>query len=217
MSTQKFITIDSTGKKILRGAVDTSLGSADSGKIVGLNVDGKVDISMIPTSVGKVGCIFALSEPLSAGDWVNVFTDGTDYKARLADVTDSAKVCHGFTTANGIAGDSEITKRSGTGIIVRQVCHNKIYFSAGTHIHTGRGYGHRHIVVYAYKISLEIIVSSTGEIQFGFGTDGTNRFIESHIIGFVRRYNGSRGFFSGSDGRGGRGAIIPLHRIGMIR
>jgi len=106
MSTQKFITIDSTGKKILRGAVDTSLGSADSGKIVGLNVDGKVDISMIPTSVGKVGCIFALSEPLSAGDWVNVFTDGTDYKARLADVTDSAKVCHGFTTANGIAGDS---------------------------------------------------------------------------------------------------------------
>jgi hypothetical protein len=106
MATQKFITIDSTGKKILRGAVDSSLGSADSGKIVGLNVDGKVDISMIPTAVGKVGCNFTLSEAITAGDWVNVFTDGTDYKVRLADITDSAKVCHGYATATGIAGDS---------------------------------------------------------------------------------------------------------------
>jgi hypothetical protein len=106
MATQKFITIDSTGKKILKGAIDTSTGVTDAGKLVGLNNDGKVDISMIPTSVGKVGCILTLSETITAGDWVNVFTDGTDYKARLADVSDSAKVCHGYATANGVAGDN---------------------------------------------------------------------------------------------------------------
>lgn len=106
MATQKFITIDSTGKKILKGAIDTSTGATDAGKLIGLNADGKVDISMIPTSVGKVGCILTLSEAVTAGDWVNVFTDGTNYKARLADVSDAVKVCHGYATANGVAGDN---------------------------------------------------------------------------------------------------------------
>lgn len=106
MATQKFITIDTTGKKVLKGAIDASTGVIDAGKVIGLNADGKVDISMIPTAVGKVGCVLTLSEPITAGDWVNVFTDGTNYKARLADVTDVTKVCHGYADASGIAGDN---------------------------------------------------------------------------------------------------------------
>lgn len=113
MPIQKFITIDNTGKKILKGALDTSTGTTDAGKIVATNADGKVDISMIPTEVGKVGGMFILSEPITAGDWINLFTDGTTYKARLADVTDVSKVCHGFATKSGIAGDSVLIMLEG--------------------------------------------------------------------------------------------------------
>lgn len=63
----------------------TSAGASDSGKIPALDASGKLDNSMMPNGVGAATQILPASETLSAGSFVNVWSDSGVARVRLAD------------------------------------------------------------------------------------------------------------------------------------
>jgi len=62
-----------------------SSGAADAGKIVALGDGGKLDLSVLPDGVGAATQIIGASEALSAGNFVNIWSDAGEVKVRLAD------------------------------------------------------------------------------------------------------------------------------------
>lgn len=88
----KFIYIDSNGKKAEKEFKQTSAGAGDAGKGVALNEAGEIDGSMLPNV--DVKSIVA-SEALSAGDFVNLWDDSGTLKMRKADASND-RPAHGF-------------------------------------------------------------------------------------------------------------------------
>jgi hypothetical protein len=78
--------------------LQTSAGAADAGKIVALNSDGKIDITMLPAGVGANTVTAPASEALSAGDFVNLYDNAGVLSARKADNSNNRQA-HGFVTA----------------------------------------------------------------------------------------------------------------------
>jgi hypothetical protein len=91
MAGNKYMTLDG-GKKALIKSNNTSVGAADSGKIVSLNAAGKIDPSLLTDQ--DVSNIEAF-ENLAAGDYVNLFLDASVIKARLADNSND-RPAHGY-------------------------------------------------------------------------------------------------------------------------
>lgn len=94
MPIQHFISrVNGTFKRVF--ALDKSTGSADAGKVVALNVEGKIDKTMLPDAVDTADLI-PTTENLSAGDFVNIYrTEGGILSVRLAD-NSNARIAHGF-------------------------------------------------------------------------------------------------------------------------
>lgn len=84
MATQGFLVRASGKTKQIRGTT-TSAGAADAGKICALGGDGKLDMSMMPSGLGVDTQVLPASEALSAGNHVNIWSDGGTAKVRLAD------------------------------------------------------------------------------------------------------------------------------------
>lgn len=88
-------------------AQTTSSGTQDAGKIVALNSDGKLDLSMFPSGIGPQVVYLTASENLSAGDFVNIWNDSGTAKVRKADASTAGKEANGFVleavTANSMA------------------------------------------------------------------------------------------------------------------
>lgn len=78
-------------------ALLTSAGAGSSGEIPKLDAGGKLDISFMPSGIGGDATDMEASENLAAGDYVNVWLDGSDIKVRKADASDATKPAHGFT------------------------------------------------------------------------------------------------------------------------
>lgn len=66
-------------------AIDESAGAGDAGKIPALGSDGRFDMSMMPNGLGADTHVIPASEALSAGNFVNIWTDSGAVKVRLAD------------------------------------------------------------------------------------------------------------------------------------
>lgn len=95
MAVQKFLQHDGTGGLEEVEATQTG-GTASSGKIVALDVNGRITENMLPTGTGpEIGTI-KTSEDLSAGDFVNVYNTADGPTVRKADATSVAKAAHGF-------------------------------------------------------------------------------------------------------------------------
>lgn len=65
--------------------IQTSAGSADSGKLIAAGSDGKLDASFLPTGIGANQVIVPATEALSAGQFVNLYDATGTLSARLAD------------------------------------------------------------------------------------------------------------------------------------
>jgi len=74
-----------SGKTKQVEAAATSAGAADAGKIPALDSSGRLDASMMPAGLGADTQILVASEALSAGNHVNIWSDGGTAKVRLAD------------------------------------------------------------------------------------------------------------------------------------
>lgn len=72
-------------------ATVTSTGVAQAGKIIALGNDGKLDTSLLPSSVGPEIKVVATSENLAAGDLVNIWNDSGTPKARKADASNQRR------------------------------------------------------------------------------------------------------------------------------
>lgn len=81
---QKFLVRES-GKTKQKGALTVSTGATDAGKMFVPGADGKWDMSLMPNGVGAATQIIPASENLSAGAFLNIFSDSGVAKVRLAD------------------------------------------------------------------------------------------------------------------------------------
>jgi hypothetical protein len=73
----------------------SSAGAGDAGKLPALDGSGRLDTTFMPAGIGADTKIIVASEALAAGDFVNVW-NSTGAKARKADATAAGKEAHGF-------------------------------------------------------------------------------------------------------------------------
>lgn len=106
MPTQKFL-VREGGKTKQKSAIDTSAGAADAGKIVALGSDGRFPQSMMPVGVGAATQEVPASESLSAGVFVNLWSDSGTLKARLAD-NSNGRAADGYVL-EAVAADASAT------------------------------------------------------------------------------------------------------------
>lgn len=97
-----------------QAATQTSAGAADAGKIPALDEQGRLDNSMMPVGIGADTAIIAASEALTAGNWVNVWSDAGAFKVRKADGTTAGKEAHGFVLAAVSSGANATVYFEGT-------------------------------------------------------------------------------------------------------
>lgn len=84
-----------------------SVGAADAGKIPALGDNGKLDMSVLPPGVGQQVSVITASEALTAGNFVNIWSDSGTAKVRKAD-NSNGRQADGFVIA-GVASDAEAT------------------------------------------------------------------------------------------------------------
>lgn len=95
-------------------ATVTSAGVTDDGKIVALGSDGRLDNSVLPVGVGVETKSITASENLSAGNLVNVWNSGGNFRVRKADATTQGKEAHGFILSSVSSGGAAQVYLEGT-------------------------------------------------------------------------------------------------------
>lgn len=73
-----------------------SSGSSSAGKVTALNSAGQLDLSVLPTGVGPDTQSILASEAISAGAYINIWSNSGTANIRNADNTTSGKEAHGF-------------------------------------------------------------------------------------------------------------------------
>lgn len=101
----KYQGLNPQGRKLLVEGLAQSTGVADANKIIQTGVDGKLDLSLLPTGVGPAVAIIEASEALATGDFVNVWNDGGVAKVRKADSSNDRRAS-GFIKEAVVATDS---------------------------------------------------------------------------------------------------------------
>ena len=97
----RFLNLEN-GKRKLENAIDSSGGSSDSGKIIKLDSNGKIDISLLPAGIGEDAIEIAAFEDVSAGDFVNIFDNGGSVAVRKADKS-NGRDANGFVLESATA------------------------------------------------------------------------------------------------------------------
>ncbi len=97
----RFLNLEN-GKRKLENAIDSSGGSSDSGKIIKLDSNGKIDISLLPAGIGEDAIEIATFEDVSAGDFVNIFDNGGNVAVRKADKS-NGRDANGFVLESAVA------------------------------------------------------------------------------------------------------------------
>lgn len=125
MPIQRFISLVN-GIKTAITAVDRSTGVADGGKIVATDpTTGKLDMSLMPSGLGaETDTVVADVDGLTAGDMVNLYSNGGTMTARRADATAEGKPAMGFVVADVNAANNAVVHRANqtvtglTGLVV---------------------------------------------------------------------------------------------------
>lgn len=84
-------------------SIQASVGAGDADKIIATNAQGKLDASFLPPGVGAATVVAAASETLSAGDFVDIYSDMGVVKVRKADAA-TLKETDGFVLAGVTSG-----------------------------------------------------------------------------------------------------------------
>lgn len=88
-------------------ANQTSAGAADAGKIPALDAAGKLDSSLMPNGVGANTQILPISETLSNGSFVNIWSDSGTAKVRLAD-NSNGREADGYVLTGASSGNATV-------------------------------------------------------------------------------------------------------------
>ncbi|ADU99456.1 hypothetical protein [Alicycliphilus denitrificans] len=103
-----------SGKTKQMEAKAASAGAGDAGKIPALGPDGKLDMSMMPAGIGADTQIIPASEALSAGNFVNIWSDAGAAKVRLADNSNGRPADGYVLDAVSSAADATVYPLDGT-------------------------------------------------------------------------------------------------------
>ena len=104
----KYIALNSNGIQAEVASTVVSTGVTEAGKIVGLDSNGRLDVSVMPVGIGADTNVIVASEALAAGDFVNVYDATGTPKVRKADATTAGKYANGFVLAS-VAQDGNAT------------------------------------------------------------------------------------------------------------
>lgn len=101
--------------QLAEAAATVTGGSAtQAGDIVGLDANGKLDISVMPDGIGGADTkTIQASEALEAGNLVNIFISGQSAQVRKADAS-LGRRAHGFVKAAVASGSVALVYKSGT-------------------------------------------------------------------------------------------------------
>jgi len=88
----------SSGQLAEKEVITTSAGAGDTGKVVGLDATGRLDVTMMPVGIAPEVKVMPASEALDIGDLVNVFFDDPTLKCRKADCSNGRRA-DGFVLA----------------------------------------------------------------------------------------------------------------------
>ena len=95
--------------------IDTSTGVSDAGKFIATNSEGKLGESFLPDGVGQNIKVLPASENLSAGDFVNIWSDAGTLKVRKADATSGfTKSADGYVKSAVTTGQNASVYFEGT-------------------------------------------------------------------------------------------------------
>ena len=119
-----FLSKTATGITVLLQAITQSSGSSDSNKIIATDDSGKVDVSFIPDSVGKVTTTGSAVVALVAGDFVAFNATGDVVKADKGAISTAAK---GFVLENVAAGNIATVYLYGVNTAIAAIA-NQVYF-----------------------------------------------------------------------------------------
>lgn len=132
MTTNKFLTLDSSAKEVFTQGVSTSAGVADANKLVSTGATGKIDATLLPATTGTNSETIVAFENLSAGAFVNLFTDGdTVRKCRLADASNN-RPAHGYVTASATAAGNATVNFTGNNDVLTGLTVGTRYFLSTT-------------------------------------------------------------------------------------
>lgn len=113
MAASKFLALVSGRVREIIATVASS-GVADDGKIVALGADGRLDNSVLPVGIGAETKLIQASENLSAGNLVNIWDSGGQFRVRKADASVAGKEAQGFVLSSVTSGQSAQVYLEGT-------------------------------------------------------------------------------------------------------
>ena len=103
MAANKYLALVLGKYKEVFGTI-VSAGSTSSGNLVALDATGRADISIMPVGIGAEVVTALTSEALSAGAFVNLYSNAGVLNSRNADCTTNGKKAHGFVLAAVTSG-----------------------------------------------------------------------------------------------------------------
>lgn len=115
-------------------AIVSSAGAGDSGKIIALDTDGRINSSLMPVGIGADTKSILSSENLSAGDFVNVWLNSAVANVRKADATGAGegKKAHGFVLAAVTSPGAATVYFEGTNTQLTSLTPGATYFLSTT-------------------------------------------------------------------------------------
>jgi hypothetical protein len=132
MSSNKFLTLPTTGKTTLLTAINTSTGVTDANKILSTNSLGQLDASFMPAGVEIQTESATATEDLVAGNFINFYDNGGTPSVRKAISNDVDKIAHGFILNNFLTGTIVLAYTKGVNTSLPSTEGLKYYLSATT-------------------------------------------------------------------------------------
>ncbi len=123
---------NSAGELVEVVSLQASAGAGDAGKIPALDVNGRLDVTMMPSGVGAENAVITASEALNAGDFVNVYNNAGTPNCRKADATNPAKKANGFVTAAVASAGAATVYTDGKNTAVTGLTAGDVFLSAVT-------------------------------------------------------------------------------------
>jgi hypothetical protein len=130
MTTKKFLTVVS-GTTTLTEAPSSSAGAGDANKLIATNSSGLLDTTFLPPGVELQTVLLPTSETLTAGDFVNIFSNSGDPTARKADAS-NARPAHGYVLTGVTSPANATVYLSGRNTAVTGATVGTVFLSATT-------------------------------------------------------------------------------------
>lgn len=111
----------------LVNAKASSAGAADAGKVAALDATGRIDTSMMPVGLGADTASIIASEALTAGSYVNVWSNAGAFAVRKADATVAGKEAQGFVLSAVASGAAATVYFEGTNTQVTGQTPGKVF------------------------------------------------------------------------------------------